>query len=134
MTFSKETIINLKKEAVSQNWPFLKSFAALHAAGVRAYEVEIATCQTIYYGDNSSFQQRLADFYPTLVSLTIAPKFNKEVFQETLHAVQRQRIDYPTFLHDIAKAGVARYRVDMKLRTVSYYGKDNTVQVEQIPS
>jgi uncharacterized protein YbcV (DUF1398 family) len=37
------------------------------------------------------------------------------------------------FLHEIASAGVVRYRVDMDARTVSYLGGAGQAYVEKVP-
>jgi uncharacterized protein YbcV (DUF1398 family) len=130
--FDKNIIMELCKQAVNQDLPFQKFFTKLKEAEVRAYEVDVALCQIIYFGNNEvSFQQPLTDLYPNLLSVSIASTYDKNTLIKTLQKDKSCK-SYEVFLHDLAAAGVARYRVDLAQRTVSYYG-DHQVYVEHIP-
>jgi uncharacterized protein YbcV (DUF1398 family) len=118
--------------AEQQKWPYTKTFELLKNIGVTSYEVDLRTHHATYKGGFGSWTQpattaNSADF-------VIQEEFDAKGISEALRQHQHKRTNYLEFLHAIAQAGVAGYRVDMEKRTVTYYGLDeHDVHIETVP-
>ncbi len=109
-------LIRSKKE----EWPYPEIFQALKELGVASYEVKIADFDSSYYGSFGTWKEPAPEDFPTHV--TISTEFNKQAVLDSLHRHMQKETSYGKFLGEIAAAGVARYTVSMKDRTVTYYG------------
>jgi uncharacterized protein YbcV (DUF1398 family) len=117
------------KHAAVEQWSYPRVFDALKAAGVRYYITDVVRYEIEYFGDEESAVEEGPQGFRAEVGV-----FNQAKVVEAIRRTQRKETDYPTFLKEIAAAGVSNYRVDMKDRTVSYYGHDpRNKYVEQIP-
>ncbi|WP_366526326.1 DUF1398 family protein [Flavobacterium sp.] len=98
--------------------------------GVVFYETYVSDGHTTYYGTND-YQISAAPVYETLI---IAPETNLLVFKKELKAHQQGQTDYLTFCADCARSGIAKWTMDMKKKTCTYYDRSgNEILVEKIP-
>lgn len=128
MTFH-DRINAVSQKARSQNWTYPQLFDALKAEGVKSYKVDVR-CQRIeYWGDyEHAVHDGPSGFNPPVGT------FNESQVIVAIRRTQRKETDYPTFLKEILAAGIRHYHVDMKERTVSYFGIDPTNKyVEKVP-
>jgi len=122
------TIIYVSKK---DKWPYPKKFQALVDAGVTSYEVKIDRHQAEYRG---SFGTWLEPTPEGLSDLTINTEFDKNAFINGLKDHMAGKTTYVEWLAETARAGVARYVVNMADRTVTYYGiNSNDFHVEHVP-
>jgi uncharacterized protein YbcV (DUF1398 family) len=112
-----------------EKWAYPKIFEALKDAGVEYYETDVATHDIVYHGSGDALPEPPPpEFTPLNPSVTFDAR-------EVKLAIERNkaRPDYMVFLEDIARAGVARYRVDMSARDVRYFGAADQAYVERVP-
>lgn len=124
-----EKINAVYPKAVAEKWTYPQLFDALKSEGVRSYTVDVPVYKTQYFGDD----ERVMHEGPKGFTATVGP-FDQSGVIAAIRRAQRRETDYPTFLKEIAASGIAHYRVDMKDRTVSYFGKDPANRyVEKVP-
>ena len=122
-------IKDVLNRAVIEKWSYPQIFDALHAAGVEYYETHVSASQTTYYGGDESWKEASLSQSP----LVVAPHFIVERIQNAIGRNQKKETTYLEFLQEIAAAGVFTYRVDMKLRSICYKGREGEKYIEKIP-
>ncbi len=122
-------IKDVLNRAALEKWSYPQIFEALQAAGVEYYETHVSTCQTTYYGGDESLKESSLSQSP----LVVAPDFSVESIQNAIGRNQRKETTYLEFLQEIAAAGVFTYRVDMKLRSICYKGREGEKYIEKVP-
>lgn len=127
---SLDEIEQIRNMAAKEKWGFPRIFAALKAAGVTGYQVDVATHATTFECDTGETILEQAQGH----RLTVVDTFIAEQVRAAIEQHQRQATSYEQFLVDIAAAGVASYQVNMQQRTISYYAQNHLAQyVEKIP-
>ncbi len=117
------------KEAHStaKNYPSLVQ--NLKEIGVKGYLFEVASQIIIYrYTDETSFVKSIGDKR----NLHISSEFDEEKVKTAISNSQKGLTDFPTFLKEIADAGIKAYDADFEEMVVSYYGTRG-VHIEVIP-
>ncbi len=122
-------IKDILNRAAIEKWPYPQIFEALAVAGVEYYETHVAHSQTTYYGGDESWKEASL----SQSDLVVAPDFNVENIQKAIGRNQRKETTYFEFLQEIAAAGVFVYRVDMKLRSICYKGREGEKYIERVP-
>ena len=107
--FSKSRIEEISKQSKAERWPFPKTFETMKEAGVDYYDVDVATHQITYHGDDTSFTEDV----PGFLNLQVAEHFEKQAVSDAIRHHQKEKTSYNDFLQSIANAGVKFYRVDM---------------------
>jgi len=131
MSLTLETKIKaVARKAVENKWSYPQLFDALKAEGVTHYETNVSAYKIEYFSAGETFLET----GPQNFNAPVGPSFNRENVIKAIRRAQKREIDYPTFLKEIAAAGVPHYRVDMSARTVSYLGQKAGEQyVETVP-
>jgi uncharacterized protein YbcV (DUF1398 family) len=127
---SLEKIKEIYQEAADKKWPYPYLFNSLKSIGVERYETNVLTHEIKYVGGGAAFVDKAPEGFTPLKA---AEKFDLEALKAALGRVQRQETNYIQFLTEIAAAGVAFYRVDMRPRTVTYHGPGKDKLVETVP-
>jgi uncharacterized protein YbcV (DUF1398 family) len=118
------------KHAAIEKWSYPQVFDALKVSGVRYYITDVVRYEIEYFGDEESAVEE----GPEGFRAEIGP-YNEAKVIEAIRRTQRKETDYPTFLKEIAAAGITNYRVDMQDRTVSYFGNDpKNKYIEKVPT
>lgn len=126
----QEKVKDVHLTSAEQGWTYPQLFDALKNVGVERYETNVLTHEIKYVGGGTSFvEPGPAGFSP----LTAADGFNLDALKAALGRIQRKETNYIQFLTEIAAAGVAFYRVDMRPRTVTYHGPNGNKLVEKVP-
>ena len=114
--------------ASSKSYPELVS--KLIAAGVQSYTVDTVTGIVLFRFANG---ENLLQSHGTQ-NRTIAPLFSKEETIKAIRDNQQGKSDYPTFMNDIAKAGVRFYEATLSgdNKRVTYIGSGGFYD-EKIP-
>lgn len=100
---------------------------ALNSLGVCSYETSVSDGHTTYFG-HENFKLSTTGQY----TLTIAELHDNEQFKTDLIAHQQGQTDFPTFLSDCAKSGIAYWRTDMAAMTCTYYDASGKVVLEEM--
>lgn len=130
MTPSNE-LNKLLIQAKKEQWPYPKTFEALKNAGVTSYEVKFADYDATYFGSFGEWKEPAPEGFH---HLTINTQFNKQAFIDALKQHMKKETSYVEWLVQSAAAGVARYVVNMKNRTVTYYGLNaDDFHIEYVP-
>lgn len=125
----QDKIKDVYQQARASQWSYPQLFHALKAAGVRSYETDVLNFQITYFGDG----EKLSESGPAGWKLDAGP-FNEAEVVKAIRRAQRRETDYPTFLKEIAAAGIPKYYVSMSEDTVSYVGADpKNKYVEKVP-
>lgn len=129
MTTLHDKIKNVYKQAAANTWTYPQLFSALKATGVRSYSVDVLHHKIEYRTDTETITEPGPDGW----ALT-AGAFNEADVIKAIRRAQRRETDYPTFLKEIAAAGIPKYYVDMAECTVNYSGSNpKDKYVEKVP-
>lgn len=124
-----QRITDVYQKAVPAQWTYPQLFNALKTAGVSSYHTDVTSHRIEYFGEGTSIVHDGPAGFKADVG-----NFNQEGVIAAIRRAQRRETDYPTFLKELAAAGISHYKVDMAARTVSYFGKDSKNQyVEKVP-
>lgn len=108
---------------------FPKYVKELARLGVTSYTTHVPDGHTDYNGVNYSL-----DSGKKTEVLDVSEKSDVDEFKFHLKEHQDERIDYPAFCKQSAKAGVAKWTVDIRAMTCTYYNKAGIeMLVEEIP-
>jgi len=119
--FNKNKILRIVTISKKERWPYPVIFEALAEAGVKSYEVDVATHEIVYFGH----QETVSEDKPLhFQALAIAQRFDAQAIKEAIKKSQTRELDYEQFLRSIAQAGVHHYCVKMSQREIIYYGKN----------
>jgi uncharacterized protein YbcV (DUF1398 family) len=118
-TFDKKRIEEVVTKGKREQWPYPKIFDALKEAGVEYYEADVASHNIVYHGVGGTFTEA-----PPLGFRPLVPNllFDRGGVQRAIQRNRAKQTGYRQFLGEIARAGIVKYRVDMKARTVTYFG------------
>lgn len=112
-----QLIKSIVDQAHQEWWPYPKQFDALKMIGVTGYTVDVTKVDRSYNTYEGSYTLPIPGNYsPT----TAAPLYDETAFLDALHQRIQKKLTYSEFLHAIAVAGIATYKVDMDKRTVTY--------------
>ncbi len=102
----------------------------LRRAGVSRHLWFLPACQSMYLTDDGP----VVSLGTPLVSGTAdVPPFNREMLIAALRTDQAGNSTFPEFLAASWRAGVVRYDVDFKARSVAYYGCNGEEYIEDYP-
>ncbi|MBL8048017.1 MAG: DUF1398 family protein [Chthonomonas sp.] len=109
-------------------FPYLAE--VLRQAGVRRNFWYLPSCQSTFItrGGAVTIQGE-----PLVQGMVEVPDFDQTALIRALRADQAGETTFPEFLLASWQAGVVHYDVDFEARTVSYYGVDGEVYVEEYP-
>lgn len=125
----QDKIKDVYQQAKAGNWSYPQLFDGLRAIGVRSYTMDVLQYTIEYSGDSET----LLETGPTAWKAQLGDFSEAEVIKAVRRS-QRRETDYPTFLKEIAAAGVPKYYVSMSERTVSYVSSDpRNKYVEKVP-
>lgn len=109
-------------------FPYLAE--TLRRAGVTRNFWFLPACESLFLTDDGPVVTQ----GPPLITGTIdVPAFNQEALIAALRTDQAGQSTFPEFLEAAWRAGVVRYDVDFKARTVAYYGCTGEEYVESYP-
>jgi uncharacterized protein YbcV (DUF1398 family) len=104
---------------------------AMRQAGVTHNIWYLPSCQGIFQTREGAVAIQAQ---PLISGMADVPSFNQEAFIQGLRADQVGEITFPEFLEASWKAGVVKYDVDFTGRTVTYYGVNGEVYIEEYPA
>ena len=115
-------------QKLAKNYPDLAK--RLIEIGIESYTVDVATEIILYRKANGNNGIK----YPEKPLNTISPAFNREQTIQAIRDNQQGKSDYPTFMRDIAKAGVRFYEATLTgdKKRVTYIGSGGSYE-EEIP-
>lgn len=129
MNAFQQKIKDVYQQARANQWGYPQLFKGLKSAGVRSYRMDVVNYAIEYVGDGES----VLEHGPSTWKVEVGT-FNEADVIKAIRRTQRQETDYPTFLKEIAAAGIPRYDVSMSENTVSYMGSDpKNKYVEKVP-
>jgi uncharacterized protein YbcV (DUF1398 family) len=91
----------------------------------------LPACQSLYLTDVGPVVTQGA---PLLTGTTDVPPFDREALIKALRTDQAGQSTFPEFLAASWRAGVVRYDVDLRARTVTYYGFYGEEYIESYPA
>jgi uncharacterized protein YbcV (DUF1398 family) len=110
-------------------FPYLAE--TLRRAGVTRNLWFLPACQSLYLTDDGPV---VTLGTPLLSGSAEVPRFNQEALIAALRTDQAGESTFPEFLASSWRAGVVRYDVDFRTRTVAYYGCHGEEYVESYPA
>jgi uncharacterized protein YbcV (DUF1398 family) len=110
-------------------FPYLAE--TLRGAGVTCNVWTLPAAQSLYVTNNGTV---VSQGTPLVSGSVDVPPFNREALIAALRTDQAGNSTFPEFLAAAWSAGVVRYDVDFAARTVSYYGCNGEVYVEEYPA
>jgi uncharacterized protein YbcV (DUF1398 family) len=125
--------INIINECAASSLANTMNFPAvihkLISAGTERYITDLAGLKKNYYGNQGETYFTSLDFPAGEVAAT----FDETAVRHALHAIQKNDIDYQTFLKRIMHAGCCHYEVFIRGKKVIYFGRDGSQYVEFFP-
>ena len=126
----QDKIKDVYKQAKAGNWNYPQMFNGLKTIGVQSYTMNVLKYTIEYVGGDETFLEIGPSGWKVDLGM-----FNEAQVIKAVRRSQRKEIDYPTFLKEIAAAGVPKYYVSMSECTVSYLGADEgNKYVEKVPT
>jgi uncharacterized protein YbcV (DUF1398 family) len=110
-------------------FPYLAE--ALRRAGVTRNFWFLPACQSLYLTSEGPV---VTQGNPLATGTMDVPPFSREALISALRTDQAGQTSFPEFLAASWRAGVVRYDVDFKARTVAYYGCNAEEYVETYPA
>ena len=110
-------------------FPYLAEI--LRRAGVTRNTWFLPACESLYLTDAGPVVMQGT---PLLTGAADVPPFDQEALTAALRTDQAGKSTFPEFLDAAWRAGVVRYDVDLKQRTVTYYGCNDEAYAEDYPS
>ena len=112
----------------AKNYPELAKMLA--SAGIQSYTVEVSTSTILYRLSEGENHLHLNSAEPRQVR----NNFDESLTVKAIRDNQKGKSDYPTFMNDIAKAGVRFYEATLsgERKRVTYIGRGGYYE-EQIP-
>jgi uncharacterized protein YbcV (DUF1398 family) len=118
--FDKQRIKEITTTSKAERWPFPRTLNALKEAGVDYYDVQLSNHEVIYYGKGESLKDSGITDLQNLPPIGV---FDLSALKAAIHKHQVERTSYAEVMHEIVRAGIARYRVDILKRTCTYFGR-----------
>jgi uncharacterized protein YbcV (DUF1398 family) len=129
--FDLNTIHDIDKKALENGWTYPMMFEALKSAGIERYETNVLKHEIKYVGGGGSVTMPAPEGF---TPLTAAARFDALAVALAIERIQKRETTYPEFLGELAAAGCAFYRVDMRPRTITYHGPTPQDKlVEKVP-
>lgn len=110
-------------------FPYLAE--VLRQAGVTRNIWSLPSCQSLFLTDEGPVI-RQGD--PLIAGLADVPRFDESSLVKALRTDQAGKSAFPEFLTAAWRAGVVRYDVDFRARTVTYQGCSGEEYIETYPS
>ena len=110
-------------------FPYLA--AVLRRAGVTRNVWSLPSCQSLFLTEHGSV---VMQGKPLVMGAVDVPAFNEEALVRALRVDQAGESTFPEFLEASWRAGVVRYDVDLKARTVAYQGCGGEEYIESYPA
>ena len=128
MRLSEELIQEAEQQALGLSYP--QYVQKLKEIGIANYEVRIKNHNRKFTSQNGD-DVMLTDDLPLV---ECADNFNLEAVKEAVRRTQNGLTDYPTFLREIAAAGVHNYLADLGAMKILYLGANPAdLYTESIP-
>lgn len=116
---TKEIFQLAEQRAFGQTYPLYVN--NLREIGVESYTVNVSTSdRRIFTGVHDPVLELPGNETPLLCAET----FDELALKNALHRTQTGQSNYPTFMQEIANAGVHFYTADLLNRVVTYFGKN----------
>ncbi len=129
MSTFQDKIKDVYVKGRANGWKYPQLFQGLKDAGVQSYTMDVVNYAIEYLAEKESFVEKGPATWKVVVG-----DFNEAEVIKAVRRSQRQETDYPTFLKEIAAAGVPKYYVSISECTVSYVGSDpKNKYVEKVP-
>jgi uncharacterized protein YbcV (DUF1398 family) len=110
-------------------FPYLAE--TLRQAGVARNLWFLPACESLYLTEDGPV---VTQGEPLVSGTVDVPPFNRDALIAALRTDQAGGSTFPEFLMASWRAGVVRYDVDFKARTVAYYGCNGEEYVEEYPA
>jgi len=110
-------------------FPYLAE--CLRQAGAVHNYWELPSCQCTFLTDEGAVTMTGRPLVEGMVDVQV---FDQAALIRALRADQAGETSFPEFLRGSWEAGVVRYDVDFNARTVSYFGANGEVYVEEYPA
>jgi uncharacterized protein YbcV (DUF1398 family) len=110
-------------------FPYLAE--TLRRAGVIRNIWFLPACESLYLTEAGPV---VIQGNPLLTGAADVPKFDREALIAALRADQAGESTFPEFLNASWRAGVIRYEVDLRQRTVTYFGCNDEAYAERYPA
>ncbi len=122
---TEELITSIEKKAEGQPYPYL--VRNLRAIGIDNYVVKVGTHKRTYTNINNEVLIIPGEFE----EIEPAETFQLEAVKTAVKRTQEGLTDYPTFLKEIAAAGIHTYVADLKGMKVIYQGPNSEYEYEE---
>ena len=116
-TLFEELLKEIELKSAKKPYPVLVK--NLKNFDIESYEVTVSTHDRTFRTNNGEEQT----IKGTLPQLVCAQKFNLDAVRVAVKRTQQKQTDYPTFLKEIAEAGIHTYIADLKEMRIIYKGK-----------
>jgi uncharacterized protein YbcV (DUF1398 family) len=110
-------------------FPYLAE--TLRRAGVMRNVWFLPACESLYLTQTGAVVMQGS---PLLTGAADVPPFEREALIAALRADQAGESTFPEFLTASWRAGVVRYEVDLRQRTVTYFGCNDEAYTEHYPA
>lgn len=101
----------------------------LSSNGVERYLIDISSSHNTYYGANGeSYVVKVEQDLPHVPKI-----FDAAAVKSAIVDIQKNKIDYPQFIHRIVLAGCCHYEAYLQGRKVIYFGRDGSHHIELFP-
>ena len=129
-TLTKEIFNLAEQRAFGQPYPVYIN--NLREIGVERYIVNVSSSDRRIF---SASHDPVLELPGTEEPLVCAEIFEEASVKNALHRTQTGQSDYPTFMKEIAAAGVHFYNADLLNRVVTYFGKNASDKyAESVPN
>ena len=119
-TLSLENFQLAEKRSAGKPYPVYVN--NLKEVGVKSYTVTVSSHdRRIFCGIHDHVLEIPGNAFQT----DCADNFDLAALKAALHRTQTGQSDYPTFMREIATAGIHFYTADLLNRTVKYFGKSS---------
>lgn len=122
---TEELILSVEKKSEGQAYPYLVK--NLKAVGVDHYEVKVATHNRTFTNINGDTLIVAGEF----PEIDPAETFQLDAVKAALKRSQEGLTDYPTFLKEIAAAGIHTYLADLAGMKIIYQGPNSEYEYEE---
>lgn len=109
-------------------FPYLAE--TLRRAGVTRNLWSLPSCQSLFLTEHGAV---VMQGEPLVTGTVDVPPFNGQALIAALRIDQAGESTFPEFLEASWRAGVVKYDVDFKRRTVAYYGANGEEYIESYP-
>ena len=122
---TEELIASIERKSEGQPYPYLVK--NLKAVGIENYVVKVGNHKCTYTNQNGTTLIITTD----LPEIEPAETFELEAVKAAIKRTQEGLTDYPTFLKEIAAAGIHTYVADLTGMKVIYQGPNSEYEYEE---